>query len=292
MKYGLHLGNGFSVTEPAVLKDVCQMAEELGYESILIGDHVMPPRKINSKFPLPVEDPHIETYEDQTWPDCFAMMGFMSSITSTVRLGTSVFIVPYRNPIVTAKMIATLDKLSNGRIIAGIGTGWIEEEFNFLNAPFRERGQMTDEYVEVMKALWTDDHPRIEGKYVTIDRDVNFGPSPVHKPHPPIWIGGNTMAALRRVVRCGDGWQPAGLKPDAIAEKLEQLRALMAEAGRDFSALEISSMVGANATNKAADVFENMGVNVLYGLVSATDEETPKLFAEIKQYAETMSQRR
>jgi len=291
MKYGLHLANGVSVTEPGVLKDVCQMAEELGYESILIGDHVLPPRKINSKFPLPVDNPQIHMYEDQTWPDCFAMLGFMASITSTVRLGTSVFIVPYRHPIVTAKMIATLDKLSNGRIIAGIGTGWIEEEFNFLNAPFAERGRMTDEYVEVMKALWTDEHPRIDGKFVKIDRDVNFGPSPVHKPHPPIWIGGNTMAALRRVVRCGDGWQPAGLVPDAIAQKLEQLRALMAEAGRDFSQLEITCMVGANATNAVADVFEKMGASVLYGMISATDTETPKLFAEIKQYAETMSQR-
>ena len=211
MRYGLHLANGVSVTDPAVLKDVCQLAEELGYESILIGDHVLPPRKINSKFPLPVEDPQIHMYQDQHWPDCFAMLGFMASITSSVRLGTSVFIVPYRHPAVTAKMVATLDKLSNGRIIAGIGSGWIEEEFNFLNAPFAERGRMTDEYIEVMKALWTDAHPRIEGRFVTIDRDVNFGPYPVHKPHPPIWVGGNTTAALRRVVRCADGWQPAGL---------------------------------------------------------------------------------
>lgn len=291
MKYGLHLANGVSVTDPAVLKDVCQMAEELGYESILIGDHVLPPRKINSKFPLPVEDPQIHMYQDQTWPDCFAMMGFMSSITSTVRLGTSVFIVPYRHPIVTAKMIATLDKLSNGRIIAGIGTGWIEEEFNFLNAPFSERGRMTDEYVEVMKALWTDEHPRIDGTYVKIDRDVNFGPYPVHKPHPPIWVGGNTMAALRRVVRCADGWQPAGLTPDVIAQKLEQLRALMTQAGRDFGELEITCMAPANASTELADIFEKMGTSVLYGMISATDTETPKVFAEIKQYAATMSQR-
>ena len=291
MRYGLHLANGVSVTDPAVLKDVCQLAEELGYESILIGDHVLPPRKINSKFPLPVEDPQIHRYQDQHWPDCFAMLGFMASITSSVRLGTSVFIVPYRHPAVTAKMIATLDKLSNGRIIAGIGSGWIEEEFNFLNAPFAERGRMTDEYIEVMKALWTDAHPRIEGRFVTIDRDVNFGPYPVHKPHPPIWVGGNTTAALRRVVRCADGWQPAGLMPDVIGQKLDQLRSLMTEAGRDFSQLEITCMVGTDATEAVAEVFDKLGAHVLYGLVSATDEETPQLFAEIRRYAETMSQR-
>ena len=93
---------------------------------------------------------------------------------------------------------------------------------------------MTDEYIEVMKALWTDAHPRIEGRFVTIDRDVNFGPYPVHKPHPPIWVGGNTTAALRRVVRCADGWQPAGLMPDVISQKLEQLRSLMGRGGTRF----------------------------------------------------------
>ena len=291
MKYGLHVGNGFCVTDPSVLRDVAQMAEELGYESILIGDHVLPPQKINSPFPLPVENPQLDMYEKQTWPDCFVMLGFMAAATTRVRLGTSVVILPYRHPVVMAKMIATLDRLSNGRIICGVGVGWIEEEFAFLNVPFSERGRMSNEYIEVMKALWTDDHPRIEGRYVKIDRDVNFGPMPVHKPHPPIWIGGNSMAALRRVVRLGDGWQPAGITPDVMQQKMDQLKGLMDEAGRDWSELEITAMAPTSARPEVAQVFEKMGVSVLYGLVSATDTETPKLFAEIKQYAAAMSGR-
>jgi len=291
MKYGLHIGNGFAVTDPTVLRDVAQMAEELGYDSILIGDHVLPPRKIHSPFPLPVSNPQLHIYEEQTWPDCFAMLGFMAAATSRVRLGTGVVIPPYRHPAVMAKMIATLDRLSNGRIICGVGVGWIEEEFAFLNAPFAERGRMSDEYLTVMKALWTEAHPRITGRFVTIDRDVNFGPSPVHKPHPPIWIGGNATAALRRVVRLGDGWQPAGITPDVMQEKLEQLQGFMAEAGRAWSELEITAMVGATTTPDVAEVHEKMGVHVLYGLISATDTETAKLFSEIRQYAATMSGR-
>ena len=291
MKYGLHVGNGFSVTDPSVLRDVAQMAEELGYESILIGDHVLPPQKIDSPFPLPVENPQLDMYEKQTWPDCFVMLGFMAAATTRVRLGTSVVILPYRHPVVMAKMMATLDRLSNGRIICGVGVGWIEEEFAFLNVPFSERGRMSNEYIEVMKALWTDDHPRIDGRYVKIDRDVNFGPMPVHKPHPPIWIGGNSLAALRRVVRLGDGWQPAGITPDVMQQKMDQLKGLMDEAGRDWSELEITALAPTSEGPEGADVFEKMGVNVLYGLVSATDTETPKLFAEIKQFAATMSGR-
>ncbi len=195
------------------------------------------------------------------------MLGFMALSTSTVRLGTSVFIVPYRHPAVTAKMLATLDTLSKGRMIAG--SGWSEEEFNFLNAPFAERGRMTDEYLEVMKALWTDAHPRIKGRFVTIARDVNFGPYPAQKPHPPIWVGGNSTAALRRVVRCADGWQPAGLTLDAIGQKLDRPRSLMADAGRDFSQLEITCLVGTDATEAVADVFDKLGTHILYGLVSA-----------------------
>lgn len=187
-------------------------------------------------------------------------------------------------------MIATLDRLSNGRSICGMGVGWIEEEFAFLNAPFAERGRMSDEYLAVMKAVWTDAHPRIAGRFVTIDRDVNFGPLPVHKPHPPFgWVGGNTKAALRRVVRFGDGWQPAGITPEVMQQKLAQLRGLMAEAGRTQDELEITAMVGTMATPDVVEVYEQMGVRVLYGLISATETETPKLFAEIQQYAALMA---
>ena len=150
---------------------------------------------------------------------------------------------------------------------------------------------MSDEYIEVMKALWTEDHPRIDGRYVKIDRDVNFGPMPAHKPHPPIWIGGNSLAALHRVVRLGDGWQPAGITPDVMQQKMDQLKGLMDEAGRDWSELEITAMAPASARPELAQVFEKMEVNVLYGLVSATDTETPKLFSEIKQFAAAMSGR-
>jgi len=286
MRYGVHVNSGAAVTDPAVLRDVGQLAEELGYESILIGDHVIPPRKINTPFPLQMEHPPWHVYQEQDWPDCFAMLGFLAASTKQVRLGTSVIILPYRHPAVVAKMITTLDRLSGGRIICGVGIGWLQEEFHFLGVPFAERAAMSDEYIAVMKALWTSEHPRSAGRYVTIDQDVNFGPRPIQKPHPPIWVGGNSLPALRRVARWGDGWQPVYLPGPVIEQKLGQLRTLMAEAGRDFRRLEITTLAGAGVTPDEARVYQAAGIQELYLLT--TSDQPQELFAQMRQFAATL----
>ncbi len=286
MQYGLHIGNGSAVTDSAVLCDVAQLAEELGYESILIGDHVMPPRKINSPYPLPVETVPWNIYQEEDWPDCFAMLAFLAAATKKVRLGTSVIILPYRHPIVMAKMLATIDRLSGGRVICGVGIGWIEAEFDFLGAPFAERAVMSEEYIMVMKALWTQKKPRIDGRYITINQDVNFGPLPVQNPHPPIWVGGNTLPAMRRVARWGDGWQPVFLPLEVIQQKLEQLRSLVEKEGRDFYRLEISTLVGANTSLEEAKAYQATGFHLLYTGFSSNKPQ--KMFAEMKQFAGTL----
>jgi probable F420-dependent oxidoreductase len=219
MRYGVHVNSGSSVTDPAVLRDMAQLAEELGFSTILIGDHVVPARQIQTPFPLKIDNPPWEVYQEHDWPDCFVTLAYLAAATQTLRLGTSVILLPYRHPAVTAKMFATLDRLSGGRLICGVGIGWMQDEFAFLGIPFAERAAMSDEYVRVIKALWTDEHPRITGRYVTIDRDVNFGPYPVQKPHPPIWVGGNSLPALRRVVGWGDGWQPVALPLPRLEQK-------------------------------------------------------------------------
>jgi probable F420-dependent oxidoreductase len=286
MRYGLHIGNCAGITEPTVLRDVAQLAEELGYDSILMGDHVLPPRKINSPYPLPVANPRWETYQDEPWPDCFVTLGFLAAATRRVRLGTSVLILPYRHPAVVAKLVATLDCLSGGRIICGVGVGWVREEFGFLGVPFAERATISDEYVAVMKSLWTQAHPRIAGRYVTIDQAVNSGPFPIQQPHPPIWVGGNTRAALRRAACWGDGWQPLALSPEALHHKLDQLRALMADAGRDFDRLAITTTVGADVTRQEAEAYQAVGVSILY-LLGLAKQPEPAL-AQIRQFAATL----
>ena len=283
MRYGLHVNSGAAVTDPAVLREVAQLAEELGYDSVLIGDHVIPPRSITTPFPLKMEHPPWHVYQEQDWPDCFAMLGFLAASTTRVRLGTSVIILPYRHPAVVAKMIATLDRLSGGRIICGVGIGWLREEFEFLGVPFAERAAMSEEYIAVMKALWAGEQPPGAGRYVTIEQAVNFGPLPVQKPHPPLWVGGNSLAALRRVARWGDGWQPVYLPPPVIEQKLGQLRALMQEAGRDFRRVEITTLAGAGVTPEEARAYQAVGIQVLYLLT--TSDQPRELVAQMRQFA-------
>jgi probable F420-dependent oxidoreductase len=158
----------------------------------------------------------------------------------------SVLVVPYRNPVVTAKQLATIDALSGGRLIVGAGVGWWREEFEALAAPpYGERGAVTDEYLQLMKTLWTEDAPRFEGKYYRV-ADITMLPHPAQKPHPPIWIGGHTEPALRRTARLGDVWHPiglrgpAGLAPDELSEKLARIRALARQAGRDPASIGVA----------------------------------------------------
>jgi probable F420-dependent oxidoreductase len=286
MRYGVHINSGAAATDPAVLRDLGQLVEELGYDSILIGDHVIPPRKIETPFPLKLDNPPWQVYQEHAWPDCFVTLSFLAATTKRVRLGTSVIILPYRHPAVMAKMLATLDCLSTGRLIVGVGIGWLREEFSFLGAPFAERAAMSEEYVAVLKALWTDEHPRVRGKYVTIDRDVNFGPLPVQKPHPPIWVGGNSLPALRRVARWGDGWQPVYLPLPRVQQKLDQLRTLMMEARRDFHQLEISTLAGAHISTSEARAYQAAGVHTLYMLT--TSNQPQELFSQIRSFAATL----
>ncbi len=286
MWFGVHVNSGASVTDPLVLRDLGQLAEDLGFESILIGDHVVTPRKITTPFPLKIENPPWHVYQEQDWPDCFVMLSYLAATTKSVRLGMSVLILPYRHPAVVAKSIATLDRLSGGRVICGVGIGWMKEEFGFLGVPFAERAAMSDEYVAVMKGLWTSIHPHHTGRYVTINQEVNFGPRPVQKPHPPIWVGGNTLSALRRVARWGDGWQPVALPLPVITQKLDQLRALMEEEKRDFQQLEISSLAAAHITPEEVKAYAATGIHSLYMLT--TTDKPQVLFAQMRQFAEVL----
>ena len=155
-----------------------------------------------------------------------------------------------------------------------------------LGVPFEERAALSEDCLKLMKTLWTDPHPRLTTAYGKIDADVNFGPPPVQQPHPPIWIGGNTMPALRRVARWGDGWQPVFLSPETIRQKTETLHTLMQEGGRDAAQLEITTLVGADVSVAQAQAYRAADVQALYML--ATTDQPDELFTQMKQFVATM----
>ena len=244
VKFGTSLPVRGPLASPQALRSLAQRAEDLSYDSVWVSDHVILPRKVDSFYPYAADG--VPTFlPDETYYEPLAALNFLAGCTQRVRLGTHVLILPYRNPVLTAKILATLDVLSEGRVILGAGVGWMEEEFEALGLDtYHERGAVTDEYIELYKELWTKDAPEFHGKYYQISGS-GFEPKPVQKPHPPIWIGGHTGPAIRRAAKYGDGWLPIGLRPPAILEpeelagKIARLRTLTAQAGRPEDAVEI-----------------------------------------------------
>jgi probable F420-dependent oxidoreductase len=210
---------------------------------LTIADHVIVPKDISVPYPYTVDGKYPGTgYHLET----LSTMGFLAGATQRIRFATSVMILPYRNPIVTAKMLASLDVLSGGRVIVGAGAGWMKEEFeNIGTEPFSERGKVTDEYIAAFRELWTSENPTFEGKYCRFS-DIVFLPKPVQKPTIPIWIGGHSKQAIRRAARLGDGWHPIGgvptipLEPEDVAADMSMLREYAEKAGRDAKNIRIA----------------------------------------------------
>ncbi len=268
MKYGAFLPHIGPLARGDVLSHIrqtAQSAEALGFDSVWVGDHIVTPLHITSRypysptgaFPLKPEEPLLEP---------LSVLSFVAGFTTRVRLGTAVLVLPHRNAVVTAKTVATLDVLSGGRMILGVGVGWMEEEFRALGVPFAERGPLSDETVAVMKELWTSESPHFEGRFYRFS-DLRCEPRPVQKPHPPIWIGGHTGPALRRVVEYGDGWAAVVFSPRQFAERLEKLKERAAKAGRDLSTLTLCvSPRGKKPEAMVEDIprYEELGATYLY----------------------------
>ena len=241
MEIGLGIASMGINARPESFRRKAELGEQLKFDALWIGDHVIIPHQINSPYPFGNRWPgRLAVEPDDNVFEPLATLGFLAGAVKTPKLGISVLVLPYRNPIVTAKALATLDVLSEGRVILGIGTGWMEEEFLALNAPpFASRGAVTDEYIQIFKELCTAESPNFQGQHYQIS-GIAFFPKPVQKPYPPIWVGGNTLAAMKRAARLGDGWNPAGLTPKEVAEKRIILRRLCQEAGRNPDEVKIS----------------------------------------------------
>ena len=220
------------------LRRFVQRAEELGFDCVLAGDHIVLPTEGTNQYPYtadgsfsrPADDPFLET---------MTLLGYLAACTQSIRLGTTVIILPYRNPVVQAKMFASLDVLTNGRMICGVGVGWLEKEFDILGVPYADRGPMSDEFLQIFKILWTERNPEFHGRFYNLD-GIQFYPKPVQQPHIPIWVGGHTRRALRRTAKFGDCWHTTRQTPDFVAENLPYLRQQTERAGRDPASISIS----------------------------------------------------
>lgn len=243
MEFGLHLPASSAGVKSDDLIRFAQQAEALGFYCVTVADHIVVPKNISVPYPYTVDGKYPGTgYHLET----LMTMGFLAGATKRIRFVTSVMILPYRNPIVTAKMLASLDVLSGGRVIVGAGVGWMKEEFETIRTEnFTERGKVTDEYIAAFRELWTSDSPSFSGKYCSFSNIV-FLPKPVQQPTIPIWIGGHSKQAIRRAARLGDGWHPIGgvptipLEPEDIAKDMSMLREYAENAGRDPKKIRVA----------------------------------------------------
>ncbi len=230
MKVDLWVPTANPFTTPELLALIGAEAEQRGIGTVWVGEHVVLFEEYASSYPY-AADGRIPAPAGSGLLEPLSTLSFLAAHTTTVRLGTAMVLLPQRNPVYTAKEVSTLDWLSNGRVDLGVGVGWLEEEFNAVNVPWPRRGKRTDEYLEVLRALWCDDPSSFHGEFYQLDPCAMF-PKPVQLPHPPIHIGGESDAALARVARAGQGWHTFNRRPDQLSEPLGKLDGLLAEQGR------------------------------------------------------------
>lgn len=246
LNIGLHTFMRGAMASREDTMSIAQKADAWGFSHIGINDHVVVPTDIASRYPYTEEG----NWPGRTFGEALEMlttMAFVAGCTNSIRILSSVMILPYRPAVLTAKMLATADVLSGGRIIAGCGVGWMPEEFEALGSPaFGDRGAVTDEYLDAFRTLWSDEHPSMQGEHVRFG-DITFMPKPLQKPRLPIWIGGESPVARRRTVRVGDAWYPASNNPQSpldtvgrVAAAQAELRKASEQAGRDPATVDMA----------------------------------------------------
>ena len=230
MDFDVWLPTANPFTTPEFLAVVARHCEERGIGTLWVGEHVVTFEQYASRYPY-AEDGTIPLPPGTGLLEPFTTLSFLAALTTTVRLGTAMCLLPQRNPVYTAKEVVTVDWLSGGRVDLGVGVGWLREEFEVLNVPWPRRGPRTDEYLEVLRALWSDGEAALDGEFFALPPST-MHPKPIQQPHPPIHIGGESDAALRRVARAGQGWHTMNRPPEELAGALARLDELLGEASR------------------------------------------------------------
>jgi probable F420-dependent oxidoreductase len=261
MKLGICLPHyGRPIEVPRML-EVARRAEERGLDSVWVTDHVIVPTQTNVIYREDMLDP-------------LAVLPWLAGVTHRIALGTSVVILPYRSPIPVAKLLASVDVLSGGRLIVGAAIGWLEGEFAALDVPFKERVSRSEEALELFQTLWTQEHPELETKRHRL-HDVTFSPMPLQKPRPPLYVGGNSEGALRRVARLGDGWHATATTVEAFGQGAETVRRFWKDAGQEGEpALSLRIPILIDGVHRAAvDMSLIRGRHVIGGSIARIVEE-------------------
>jgi probable F420-dependent oxidoreductase len=261
MKIALFSINNGPCAQPKTAAAVAKAAEQAGFESLWTGEHIIVPDPQVPPSPMAPDAPTLES--------CVSLT-FVAAHTSKIRLGTGIIILPQRNPVVLAKELASVDVLSNGRLIFGIGIGYLKPEFEAIGAPFDHKGPRSEEYLKAMLAIWTMPKPEFSGQWVSF-KGVNTAPRPVQKPHPEIVFGGHTPDAYSRAARLAKGWYGFALDLDGTKKCVEGVRAACAKAGRKFEDIEISITPRGPVDLDTAKRYADLGVNRLI-LLPARDE--------------------
>ena len=246
MDIGISIPTRGPMATVASIRGLAEGAEQMGYRHLAVPDHILVPRSIDSTYPYSANGDFPGAQGGDSMEQ-FTLLAWLAAVTTKIRLLTSVAVVPHRNPMFMAKSLATTDQLSDGRVVVGCGAGWMREEFEALNiTDFDARGRVTDEYIGVMLELWQQDRASFHGEFIDFT-DVAADPKPVQRPHPPIWIGGESMPAIRRTVALGDAWYPFGTNPkfrmdtiDTFVARRDKLFAEAERAGRDPASIGLA----------------------------------------------------
>ena len=262
MQFGFNLPNSGPLSDPGIMARLAHEGEALGYDYLTMTDHVVLPDMAAPGYPYSESGEFYGT-DPAVRHEQLIGLAWIAAQTKRIRLVTAVLVVPHRPAVLTAKMLATLDVLSGGRLVVGVGAGWLQAEFDALGTPpFAERGAVTDEYLLSFRSLWTEDRPRFEGKYSQYGNIV-LAPKPVQKPHPPIWVGGESPPALRRSAKLGDAWYPIGTNRAHPLDSLPRLKAgiarlhqLTEQAGRNKGSVAVIyrvKRIGKVLSDRASD---------------------------------------
>jgi probable F420-dependent oxidoreductase len=233
MKFGVFLPISGRAAGPDTLREAAQSAEAQGFDAVWSADRVVTPWKINTSYPYS-ENHEFIVPPDRPFLDSLTCLAFLAGCTEKITLGISVLVLPYRHPLYWTRVAASIEQLSRGRLIMGVGVGWMEEEFDALGVSYKDRGRMTDEQLEIVASLWTQEHVSYNGQFYRF-HDLAFYPRPVQQPRIPIWIGGEGVSAQRRTARYGDAWFPyfVEIAPRELRAGYENVLRLALAAGRN-----------------------------------------------------------